>query len=52
VRLVEDVKHYQLEVLGAICLISLILWLVRLRRRKRVPAAAAANPSRSQQDPP
>jgi len=39
VRIVEDVKRYQLEVLGGICLVSLMVWLIRLRRRRRAPAA-------------
>ncbi len=43
----EDVRRYQLEVLGGICLVALAIWLIRMLRRRK--AAREASPDQSPQ---
>jgi membrane protein DedA with SNARE-associated domain len=45
VNVVEDVKRYQLEVLGGVCLVALAIWLIRLLRRRKAARKASAGQS-------
>jgi membrane protein DedA with SNARE-associated domain len=52
VEVMEDVRHYQVEILGVICLISLTVWFIRLLLRRKSARADLLEKGPSRQDQP
>jgi len=52
VEVMEDVRHYPVEILGVICLISLTVWFIRLLLRRKSARADLLEKGPSRQDQP